>query len=76
MQAGTAAAVVRAVSDASTAPDEPAAEAAVTAISPAAVAAARAAVIRRAVTGRVGRYFMSGRPVCGRDPLFAVSSAR
>src|SRR5689334_8818464 len=64
VQAGTAVAVVRAVSDASTAPGEPA-EAAVAAISPAAEAAAMTAVIRRAVFGMVERYFMADRPALG-----------
>src|SRR5262245_5878720 len=65
VQAGTAA--VRTVSDASTAPEEPAAEAQ-TAISPAAEAAAMTVVIRLAVFGMVERYFMSGRPALGTGP--------
>src|SRR5512135_2501393 len=64
VQVATAAAVARAVSDASTAPDEPAAEA-VTAISPAAEAAAMTAVISRAAFGIAERYVMSCRPAFG-----------
>ena len=64
------------MSDASTVPDEPAAKAAVAAISPAAEAAAMTAVIRRAVFGMVGRYFMSVVLFVVRDPLFTASSAR
>src|SRR5215475_8618599 len=67
VQAGTAAAAARTVSDASAAPEEPAAEAQ-TAISPAAEAAAMTVVIRRAVFGMVERYFMSGRPALGTGP--------
>src|SRR5689334_23450118 len=61
-QAGTAAAVVRAVSEASAAPDE---LVTVAAISPAEAAAAMTAMIRRAVLGMVGRYLMSCRPALG-----------
>src|SRR6266568_3602933 len=74
VQAGAAAEEARAVSTASTAPDEPAAKAAVVTISPV-MAAAITAATRRAVFGVVARYFMSGRPVMARDPLFAVPSA-
>src|SRR5438874_11738449 len=67
VQAGTAAAAVRTVSDASTAPEEPAAEAQ-TSISPAAEAAAMTVVIRLAVFGMVERYFMSGRRALSTGP--------
>src|SRR5438034_73416 len=73
VQAGAAAGAAGEVSAVSTGPDEPAATAAEAAISPAAEAAAMTAAARRAVFGIVVRYFMSGRPVVARDPLFTAS---
>src|SRR6266702_826960 len=74
VQAGAAAEEARAVSPASTAPDEPAAKAAVVTISPV-MASAITAATRRAVLGGVARYFMSGRPGMARDPLLAPGQA-
>src|ERR1035438_7302147 len=75
-QAGTAADETRAVSDASAAPDaapdELVAKAAVVMTSPATEATAMVAITRRAVCGKVERYFMVRRPKT-RDPRCAAS---